>query len=83
MESIISQSISGVKGQRLGKLEDTTRVISSHKSTNNTMVNTKVKRTNTMIHKTLHRTLKIEQHEPSKDREETQVLRKGKQFLLH
>jgi len=32
MESIISQSISGVKGQRSGKLEDTKRVISSHKS---------------------------------------------------
>ena len=33
--------------------------------------------------KTLHRKLKIEQHEPIKYREWTPVLRKGKQFLLN
>jgi hypothetical protein len=38
----------------------------------------------TMIYKTLHRKLKMEQHEPhKKNRECTQVPWKGKQFLLH
>jgi hypothetical protein len=36
-----------------------------------------------MIYKTLDRNLKIEQHEPHKNRGWTQVLRQGKQFLLH
>jgi hypothetical protein len=34
------------------------------------------------IYKTLHRKLKIQQHEPPKIRGLTQVDRKGKQFLL-
>jgi len=37
----------------------------------------------TTIYKTLHRKLKIEQHEPTTNRGWTQVLRKSKQFLLH
>ena len=37
-----------------------------------------------MIYKTLHRKLKMEQHEPHKKKREcTQVPWKGKQFLLH
>jgi len=37
----------------------------------------------TMIYKTLHRKLKIEQHEPSKSRGWAQVHWKGHQYLLH
>jgi hypothetical protein len=37
----------------------------------------------TTIYKTLHIKLKIEQHDPTKNWGWTQVLRKGKQFLLH
>jgi hypothetical protein len=36
-----------------------------------------------MIYKILHRKLKIEQHETTKNQGWTQLLRKGKQFLLH
>ena len=36
-----------------------------------------------MIYKTLSRKLKIEQHNPSKNRGRTPMLQKGKQFLLH
>ena len=37
-----------------------------------------------MIYKTIHRKLKIEQHElTNKNRGWTQVLRKGKLFLFH
>jgi hypothetical protein len=45
---------------------------------------TKRKRTKgqTTIYKTLHRKLKMEQHEPTKNRGITPVLPKDKQFLL-
>ena len=36
-----------------------------------------------MIYETLHRKLKIEQHEPHWNPGWTQMLRKDKQFLLH
>jgi hypothetical protein len=36
----------------------------------------------TTIYKTLHKKLKMEQHEPTKNRGLTPVLLKGKQFLL-
>jgi hypothetical protein len=36
-----------------------------------------------MIRKTLHRKLKIKQREPTKNLEWTEVLRKGRQFLLY
>jgi hypothetical protein len=43
------------------KFEDTKRVI---RRTDNTMANRKSTKGQTMIYKTLHRKLKVEQHEP-------------------
>jgi hypothetical protein len=36
-----------------------------------------------MIYKTLHRTLNIEEYEPTKNLEWTQALRKGQQYPIH
>ena len=47
------------------------------------MVQKRDKRTDNDLQKTLHRKLKIEQHEPTNNRGWTPELRKGKQFLLH
>ena len=47
--------------------------------------NGQIKRTKgqAMIYETLHTNLKIEHHETTKNQKLTQVLRKGKQFMLH
>ena len=49
------------------------------------MSNSKRTKGQTMIYKALHKKLVIQQHEPTKNRGWgwTQMLRKGKQFLLH
>ena len=45
----------------------------------------KIKRTKgqTTVYKSLHRKLQIEQHEPTKNMELTQMLRKGEQLMPH
>jgi hypothetical protein len=48
----------------------------------NTMTKRKRTKRQATIYKTLHRKLKMEQHEPTKNRGLTSVLPKGKQFLL-
>jgi hypothetical protein len=48
----------------------------------NTMVKRKRTKGQTTIYKTVHIKLKMEQHEPTKNRGLTPVLSKGKQFLL-
>jgi hypothetical protein len=51
--------------------------------TDNTMDKRKRTKGQTTIFRTLHRKLKIEQHEHTKNQWRSQVLRKGKQFLPH
>jgi len=54
------------------------------RGTDNTMDKRKKKiKGQTSIYKTLHRKLKIEQHEPHEKEGRTHVLQKDKQFLLH
>ena len=63
------------------KFEDTKEV--HRKRTDNSMTKIKWTKGHTKIYKTVHRNPKIEHHEPNNSRRCTQVLRKGKQFLLH
>jgi hypothetical protein len=66
-----------------GLLEDTKGVIRIRLSKKyNTMAKRKRTKGQTTIYKTVHRKLKMEQHEPTKNRGLTPVLPKGKQFLL-
>ena len=66
-----------------GLLEDTKEVIRIRISKKyNTMTKRKRTKGQTTIYKTLHRKLKMEQHEPTKNRGLTSVLSKGKQLLL-
>ena len=55
----------------------------NQRKTDNTMVKRKRTKGLIIIYKTLQRKLKIEQHEHHWNRVWTQVLRKGKRFLLH
>ena len=60
--------------------EEVTRGVTRSK-TNNAMVKRKVTKEPTTIYKTFHR--KLNNMNPTKNREWTQVFRKGNQFLLH
>ena len=62
--------------------EDTKSVMRIRKSKDR-QHNDQTKKEQKDIKQTLHRKLKIEQHEPTKRHELIQVLRKGKQFLLY
>jgi hypothetical protein len=67
------------------EFEDTKGIIRIRISKKNRQHNgqkKKYKRTNSDL-QNIYIKLKIEQHEPTKNRGWTQVLRKGKQFLLH
>jgi hypothetical protein len=63
------------------KFEDTKVV--NERMTDNTMTKIIWTKGHTKIYKTIHKTPKIEHHEPTNSRRCTQVLWKGKQFLLH
>jgi hypothetical protein len=73
--------------KRKGKnIEDTNRVIRSHQNKGEQTAKWpkgKGKNRQIMIYKKPHRKSETEQHEPIKNRGLIQVLRKGKQFLLH
>lgn len=69
------------------KFEEFKWVIKSRKSKNIRYNDPKKERNNmtnkTMIYRTMHRKLEIEQHESHKNRGWSHVLRKGKRLLLH
>ena len=55
----------------------------NQRRTDNTMAKRKSKQAKTTKNKTLHRKIKIEQHGPHTNQGCFQVLRMGKEFLLH
>jgi hypothetical protein len=64
----------------MAKRRTTDNTMAKRRRTDNTMAKRKSTKEQTMISKSLHRKINIEQH---KTRGELRVLRKGKQFLLH
>ena len=65
------------------KFDATKEVIRSHKFKGRQYNGQKIDEGQTVIYETLHRKLKIEQHEPHQKRVWTQMLWKSKHFLLH